>query len=77
MVSLLLTQIACNAKVLTVYENQHRLAENFLDAARKKRVSWTPKGLWEAWQATDAAEKVAIGTLVGLLVSVRSSLERL
>lgn len=60
---------ACNAKVLTAYESQRRLTRNFLEGARKKRVEFTPQGLYEAWRGIDAARKVYFGTLVGLAVS--------
>ncbi|EUC39131.1 hypothetical protein COCCADRAFT_31859 [Bipolaris zeicola 26-R-13] len=60
---------ACNAKVLTVYERQNRLTRNFLEGARKKRISYTPRGLYEAWRDLDAAKKVYFGTLAGLAIS--------
>jgi hypothetical protein len=65
--------VACNAKVLTVYERQTRLSRNFLEGARKKRMSYTPRGLYEAWRDLDAARKVYFGTLVGLAISVRAA----
>lgn len=64
---------ACNAKVLTAYESQRRLARNFLEGSRKKRVSFTPRGLYEAWIDLSAAQQVYVTTLVGLVVSVRRS----
>lgn len=48
------------------------MKKDFLAGARKKRVSWTPKGLFEAWLDLDAAAKVYVGTVVGLIVSVRT-----
>ncbi|KAE8833111.1 hypothetical protein CFE70_004161 [Pyrenophora teres f. teres 0-1] len=60
---------ACNAKVLTAYESQRRMTRNFLEGARKKRLSYTPRGLLEAWLDLDAARKVYLGTLVGLTLS--------
>ncbi|ORY05914.1 hypothetical protein BCR34DRAFT_42185 [Clohesyomyces aquaticus] len=60
---------ACNARVLTAYESQKRLRRNFLEGARKKRLQWTPRGLWEAWIELDAASKVYMGTVVGLVLS--------
>ncbi|KAI4618142.1 uncharacterized protein J4E87_008152 [Alternaria ethzedia] len=61
---------ACNAKVLTAYESQRRMTRNFLEGARKKRMSYTPLGLLEAWRDLDAAKKVYFGTLVGLVLSL-------
>ncbi|KAH8731630.1 hypothetical protein GQ44DRAFT_642883 [Phaeosphaeriaceae sp. PMI808] len=61
---------ACNARVLTAYESQRRLARNFLEGARKKRVSYTPRGLWEAWISLNAALKVYVGSIVGLVLSI-------
>jgi len=55
--------------VLTAYESQNRLRRNFLEGARKKRISYTPKGLWEAWLSLDAACKVYVGTIAGLVIS--------
>ncbi|OAG18441.1 hypothetical protein CC77DRAFT_190843 [Alternaria alternata] len=60
---------ACNAKVLTAYESQRRMTRNFLEGARRKRISYTPLGLYEAWRDLDAAKKVYFGTLVGLVLS--------
>lgn len=60
---------ACNARVLTAYESQRRLTRNFLEGARKKRLSFTPRGLCEAWKDLDAAKRVYLGTIVGLIVS--------
>jgi hypothetical protein len=61
---------ACNARVLKAYESQRRLGKNFLEGARKKRLTLTPGGLYEAWVALDATAKVYVGTVVGLTVSV-------
>lgn len=55
---------------MTAYETQTRLTRNFLEGARRKRISYTPRGLWEAWCSLDAAMRVYIGTLVGLVTSV-------
>ncbi|EOA85300.1 uncharacterized protein SETTUDRAFT_90966 [Exserohilum turcica Et28A] len=60
---------ACNAKVLTVYENQCRMTRDFLEGARKKRISYTPRGLYEAWRDLDPAKKVYVGTVAGLVIS--------
>ncbi|KAL6706022.1 hypothetical protein ACN47E_006124 [Coniothyrium glycines] len=60
----------CNAKVLTVYETQRRLTRNFLESSRKKRTTYTPRGLWEAWTDLDAARQVYIGTIVGLVLTL-------
>ncbi|KAF2995234.1 hypothetical protein E8E13_002637 [Curvularia kusanoi] len=60
---------ACNARVLTAYESQRRMARNFLEGARKERISYTPAGLWRAWINLNAAIKVYVLTLVGLIVS--------
>jgi hypothetical protein len=60
---------ACNAKVLTAYESQRRLTVNFLAGARKKRISYSPRGLVEAWIDLDAASKVYVITVIGLVVS--------
>jgi hypothetical protein len=57
--------------VLTAYESQRRLTVNFLAGARRKRISYSPKGLYEAWLDLDAASKVYVVTVVGLVVSVR------
>jgi hypothetical protein len=65
--------VACNAKVLTAYESQRRLTRNFLEGARRKRLSYTPQGLWSAWLELDATMKVHICTLTGLAVSVSQS----
>ena len=46
------------------------MTRNFLEGARRKRISYTPRGLIEAWFDLDAAKKVYIGTLVGLTISV-------
>ena len=61
---------ACNARVLRAYEVQRRLQKDFLAGARKKRLSYTPRGLFEAWLALDASAKVRLGTCVGLVLSV-------
>lgn len=60
--------------MLTVYESQRRLTRNFLEGARKKRVSYTPRGLYDAWRGLDAARKVYLATLIGWVVTVRSDL---
>ena len=46
------------------------MTRNFLEGVRKKRISYTPRGLLEAWLDLDAARKVYLGTLVGLTISV-------
>jgi hypothetical protein len=56
--------------VLTAYESQRRLTRNYLEGARRKRLSYTPMGLWEAWTDLDAAMKVYVGSIVGFAVSV-------
>ncbi|KAI8932640.1 hypothetical protein NX059_010136 [Plenodomus lindquistii] len=61
---------ACNAKVLTAYQSQRRITQNFLEGSRKKRVSYTPRGLYQAWIELDATRQVYFATLVGLVVSV-------
>ncbi|KAH9872408.1 hypothetical protein IAQ61_005243 [Plenodomus lingam] len=61
---------ACNAKVLTAYESQRRLTRNFLEGSRKKHLSYTPRGLYQAWMGLDVTRQVYIATLVGLIVSV-------
>ncbi|KAF2024142.1 hypothetical protein EK21DRAFT_79323 [Setomelanomma holmii] len=61
---------ACNAKVLTAYESQRRLRRNFLEGARKKRLSYTLKGFWEAWVDLDAARKVYVGSICGMIISL-------
>ncbi|KAJ4288500.1 hypothetical protein N0V90_011736 [Kalmusia sp. IMI 367209] len=61
---------ACNARVLKAYESQRRMKRDFLAGARKKRLSYTPKGLFEAWVDLDASAKVYIGTVVGLVISL-------
>ncbi|KAF2274769.1 uncharacterized protein EI97DRAFT_99695 [Westerdykella ornata] len=60
---------ACNARVLKAYESQRRLKRDFLEAARKKRLTLTPRGIIEAWIGLDATSKVYLGTVVGLIVS--------
>jgi hypothetical protein len=49
------------------------MTRNFLEGARKKRVSYTPRGLYEAWWDLDAARKVYLGTMIGLVISVSES----
>jgi hypothetical protein len=49
------------------------MTRNFLEGARKKRVSYTPRGLYEAWRDLDAARKVYLGTMIGLVISVSES----
>jgi hypothetical protein len=56
--------------VLTAYESQRRMTRNFLEGARRKRISYTPLGLYQAWRDLDAAKKVYFGTLAGLVLSV-------
>jgi hypothetical protein len=46
------------------------MTRNFLEGARRKRISYTPLGLYEAWRDLNAAKKVYFGTLVGLVLSV-------
>lgn len=46
------------------------MTRNFLEAARKERLSFTPAGLWRAWQKLDAASKVYALTALGLIISV-------
>ncbi|KAJ4333214.1 hypothetical protein N0V87_007769 [Didymella glomerata] len=60
---------ACNARVLTAYESQRRMTRNFLEGARKERLAFTPPGLWRAWQRLDAASKVYVLTVMGLIIS--------
>ncbi|KAF2120127.1 hypothetical protein BDV96DRAFT_318958 [Lophiotrema nucula] len=60
---------ACNARVLTAYESQRRLQRDFLEGARKKRFSFTPRGLYDAWIGLGAAAKVYWGTVIGLILS--------
>ncbi|PVH99662.1 hypothetical protein DM02DRAFT_629173 [Periconia macrospinosa] len=60
---------SCNARVLRAYEVQRRLQKDFLAGARKKRLSYTPRGLFEAWLDLDASAKVRMGTCVGLVLS--------
>jgi hypothetical protein len=59
--------------VLTAYESQRRLTRNYLEGARRKRISYTPKGLWEAWVDLDAAMKVYVGSIAGFVLSVSTS----
>ncbi|KAF2849159.1 hypothetical protein T440DRAFT_138711 [Plenodomus tracheiphilus IPT5] len=61
---------ACNAKVLTAYESQRRMTRNFLEGSRKRHVSSTPRGLYQAWTELDATRQVYFATLIGLVVSV-------
>jgi hypothetical protein len=56
--------------VLTAYESQRRLTRNFLEGARRKRLTYTPRGLWEAWTDLDAAMKVYVGSVAGIIISV-------
>ncbi|PSN74900.1 hypothetical protein BS50DRAFT_540537 [Corynespora cassiicola Philippines] len=65
---------ACNARVLKAFDSQRRLQRNFLEGARKKRLSLTPRGLLEAWLDLDAAAKVYVGTIVGLIISLLPAL---
>jgi hypothetical protein len=58
---------------LTAYESQRRLTRNFLEGARRKRISYTPRGLWEAWVDLDAAMKVYIGSILGMIISVSTN----
>jgi hypothetical protein len=46
------------------------MQKDFLAGARKKRISYTPRGLVEAWLDLDAAAKVFWGTCIGLVISV-------
>jgi hypothetical protein len=55
---------------LTAYESQRRLTRNYLEGARRKRLSYTPLGLWEAWTDLDAAMKVYVGSIAGFVISV-------
>jgi hypothetical protein len=41
-----------------------------LEGARKRRLTYTPSGLWQAWKDLDAATKVYIGSVVGFMISV-------
>ncbi|KAF2194604.1 hypothetical protein K469DRAFT_725886 [Zopfia rhizophila CBS 207.26] len=61
---------ACNARVLKAYESQRRLKRNFLEGARKKRLDFTLRGIYEAWLDLDAAAKVYVGTVAGLIISL-------
>lgn len=47
------------------------MKKDFLAGARKKRLSYTPRGLLEAWWDLDASAKVYVGTIIGLVISVR------
>ena len=46
------------------------MTRNFLEGARKQRISYTPTGLYRAWINIDAASKVYMLTLMGLIISV-------
>ena len=46
------------------------MTRNFLEGARKERMSYTPKGLCRAWKNLDAASKVYVLTVLGLIISV-------
>lgn len=61
---------------MKAYESQRRLQKDFLAGARKKRISYTPRGLVEAWMDLDAAAKVYAGTCIGLVTSVSLSYPR-
>jgi hypothetical protein len=69
--------VVCNARVLTAYESQRRLTRNYLEGARKKRLTYTPSGLWQAWKDLDAATKVYVGSIVGFVITVSQSLNAL
>jgi hypothetical protein len=56
--------------VLTAYESQRRLRRNYLEGARKRRLTYTPAGLWQAWKDLDAASKVYCGTIAGFVITV-------
>lgn len=60
----------CNARVLTAYESQRRLTRNYLEGARRRRLQYTPSGLWQAWGDLDAAKKVYVGSIAGFVISV-------
>lgn len=60
----------CNARVLTAYESQRRLTRNYLEGARRRRLQYTPSGLWQAWTDLDAARKVYVGSIAGFVISV-------
>ncbi|KAF2492512.1 hypothetical protein BU16DRAFT_564963 [Lophium mytilinum] len=60
---------AANARLLKYYESQARLARNYTEGARKKRVIWSPKGLLEAYLRLDAAAKTYVGIILGLAIS--------
>jgi hypothetical protein len=51
------------------------MTRNFLEGARRKRVSYTPRGFYEAWRDLGAARKVYLGTYVGLITSVSMTLD--
>jgi hypothetical protein len=65
--------LVCNARVLTAYESQRRLRRNYLEGARKKRLTYTPSGLWQAWKDLDAATKVYVGSIIGFVITVSLS----
>ena len=46
------------------------MTRNFLEGARKQRMSYKPTGLYRAWKNLDAASKVYMLTLMGLIMSV-------
>lgn len=46
------------------------MTRNFLEGARKERMSYTPAGLYKAWTNLDAASKVYALTVLGLIISV-------
>lgn len=48
------------------------MTRNFLEGARKERTSYTPSGLCKIWRTLDAASKVYVLTVLGLIISVRS-----
>ncbi|KAF2815611.1 uncharacterized protein BDZ99DRAFT_457588 [Mytilinidion resinicola] len=60
---------AANARLLKYYESQERLARNYTEGARKKRITWTPKGILEAYLRLDAAAKTYAWIVVGLAIS--------
>lgn len=49
------------------------MTRNFLEGARRKRLSYTPRGMWEAWSELDATMKVYVGSIVGMASSVCQS----
>jgi hypothetical protein len=44
-----------------------------LEGARKKRLTYTPSGLWQAWKDLDAATKVYVGSIIGFVITVSLS----